>query len=83
MTDITIEVLYPCPFCGGAPVETWETVGDPHQHERLYWIFCRLCNARGPQVMNRDGARRCWNGRYAEREGGQPIALAALPKEGD
>lgn len=63
MTD-----LYPCPFCGGAPAETQETLGRPEQHLRIYWIFCRECGARGPQLMNREGARRRWNGRYEGRE---------------
>lgn len=55
----------PCPFCGGDAAEAEEFLGSPEQLLRHYWIACRQCGARGPQLRDKERARRGWERREA------------------
>lgn len=74
MTDTTgkmIEVLLPCPFCGGDAVHRPESSPSPG-----YWVKCTGCGVSSDDRMSRESAAKLWNSRPA------PLTTQA-GKEGD
>jgi hypothetical protein len=67
--------LLPCPFCGASGDYYEEQLGmlkatfvplGVHGQDRLYFVKCIRCDARGPGAANyRDVAIKRWNKREA------------------
>lgn len=55
MTDIQ---LRPCPFCGSEKLE----------HQRFTFVWCRECEAEGPNVDSEPEAIAAWNRRVEEKK---------------
>lgn len=55
------EELKPCPFCGGLPDKTPQSVGYARNEE--FCIWCQPCLVEGPHKHNEQEAIKAWNTR--------------------
>jgi Lar family restriction alleviation protein len=53
-----METIKPCPFCGSIIVSV--------NRSKLFWVFCRNCNADGLSVVTEAEAIESWNNRPIE-----------------
>ncbi len=73
------EKLKPCPFCGSANVDVFNSFGDPSTDENIMNVECINCGAEGGIGKGEEKAAAAWN----RRAGGGAInsELAAIVKE--
>ena len=53
-------VIKPCPFCGNADLEMWDTVSEQPSPNQVY---CRNCMTNGPMGENTEEGIALWNER--------------------
>lgn len=54
-----METIKPCPFCGSIIVSVSRTA-------KLFWVFCKNCNAEGISKETEAEAIEAWNNRPIE-----------------